>query len=822
MTVETSFYIDVILPIPLERMFTYTLSAPESHLIAPGMRVAVPFGKSKVYTGIAYRLHNTPPVAYEAKPIQQVLDEAPILKATQLAHWQWIANYYMCTLGEVVRSGVPSALLLESETLILPDRLDAVPDTELSDDGFLVIEALHHQASLRIKDVMDITGKKKVLPLVQQLVAQGLLRLQEEVQEKYRPKTEKYIRLHPYYQGEEALQALLENLERAPQQRKALLHYFSEYAQQGKPLKIKDFEQKSGVSMAVVRALIKKEIFETTTLQADRIIYQAGEESVAALTLNTSQTKALNDIQNSFLYKSVCLLHGVTGSGKTVVYLKLIQEVFERGGQVLYLLPEIALTAQLIHRLKVYFGNAVAVYHSKYSQNERVEVWNNVLAGNDSAKVIIGARSALFLPFADLKLIIVDEEHEQSFKKFDPAPRYHARDAAIYLAHLHEAKCLLGSATPSIESFDNAQKGKYGLATLPKRYGEVLLPEIVLVDLKEAYRKKRMKGHFSELLLNTIKTTIEQREQVILFQNRRGFAPVLECTTCGHVVQCPNCDVSLTYHHGKRQLRCHYCGYHTPMLQSCPACGNSTLDTKGFGTEQLQEEILELLPSARVARMDLDTTRGKYAYNRLISAFEAQELDILIGTQMVTKGLDFKNVGLVGIMNADALLNFPDYRAHERSFQLMVQVAGRAGRAHKQGQVLIQTYNPHHPVVQHVSDYRYKAFFEEQTVERQQFKYPPEIRMIKITLKHKDFNTLTEASDWFSASLKNVLTVKVLGPEAPLIPRIRNQYLMTILIKLPHSKKVSQLKKDIKRVQRSFDSIGKYRRVRVVYDVDHI
>jgi len=816
------YFLDVILPIPVERMFTYKISAEQRDCIRQGMRVAVPFGKSKIYTGIAFRAHAIPPVAYEAKEIHEILDDAPILNPTQLKHWQWIAEYYMCTLGEVVRAGIPSIFLLESETQILPHELGKVDEEKLTDNEFLIVEALHHQSSLQIKEIAEITGRKRVLPLINGLVQKGAIRLREQLHEKYRPKQIKYIRLSEAYASEQALESLLLTLERAPKQSQAILSYFSIQGKSKKPLKASELQKESGASKAVIKALVDKSVFEEYEIQTDRVIYEAHEKEVGDIQLNALQSDALQHIQKAFDANQVGLLHGVTSSGKTEVYIKLIERTLALGKQVLYLLPEIALTSQLINRLKAFFGNKIAVYHSRYSQNERVEVWQNVLQKNDRAHIVLGARSALFLPFSDLGLVIVDEEHEQSFKQFDPAPRYHARDTAIYLAKLHQAHCLLGSATPSIESYANALKGKYGLAEISRRYGDVLMPEVELVDIKEAYRKKRIQGHFSERLLVAMQEALEEGEQIILFQNRRGFAPVVECKTCGHSPQCPNCDVSLTFHQYRQQLRCHYCGYHVPMPKSCQACGNSTLDTKGFGTEQIQEELKQLLPEVRVGRMDFDTTRGKYAYEKLITAFEAQEMDILVGTQMITKGLDFRNVGLVGIMNADSLLNFPDYRAHERSFQLLVQVAGRAGRTKKRGRVLIQTYNPYHQVLQQVSNYEYAKFFQEQLYEREQFKYPPHIKMVRITLKDRDYTKLNEASAWFASSLRNVLGCTVLGPESPVISKIRNEYLRNILVKFNPLEPTAKAKKSIKRVEQSFDAISNFRSVKVVYDVDHI
>ena len=516
------------------------------------------------------------------------------------------------------------------------------------------------------------------------------------------------------------------------------------------------------------------------------------------------------------------MLHGITSSGKTEVYIKLLEDALNNGKQGLYLLPEIALTSQLINRLQAYFGNKVSVYHSKYSIHERVEVWNNVLNKKDKAQIVIGARSALFLPFSNLGLIVIDEEHEASYKQFDPAPRYHARDTAIVLANLQQSNCVLGSATPSIETYKNAKEGKYGLAVMKQRYGNVLMPAIELVDIKEATRKKKMKGHFSERLQQEIAQTLDDGEQIILFQNRRGFAPILECTTCGNSSQCPNCDVSLTYHQYKNELRCHYCGYHKALQLACEACGNATLDKKGFGTEQVQEELEALFPNAKVGRMDLDTTRGKFAYEKIITAFEQHEMDILVGTQMVTKGLDFRNVSLVGIMNADTLLNFPDYRAHERSFQLLTQVAGRAGRTKKRGKVLVQTYNPYHQILQQVSNTDFDKMYAEQLYEREQYKYPPELRIIKITLKDKDYNKLNEASDWFANSLRNVLNDTVLGPEFPVVSRIRRLYLKNIILKVQKNKSIAQTKNSIKRIEKSFNAISQYRSIKVVYNIDHI
>ncbi|MBT8187775.1 MAG: primosomal protein N' [Croceitalea sp.] len=816
------FFLDVVLPIPLERHFTYKITEEDAALIQLGMRIAVPFGKSKIYTALALKVHQNAPTAYEAKEIDQLLDDNPVVGKVQLQHWQWIAEYYMCTLGEVVRSGMPSALLLESETLVLPQNLEGFDDASLSDSEFLILEALRHQSSLRIREIADIIDRKHVLPIVNKLVKRQAVVLQETLSEQYSPKLVRYVKLGDNLEKEEQLEAVLNQLERAPKQHKALLALFHLKSQSKGHIKLKDLEKSSGVSKAVLKALLDKEILNDYFIRRDRVQFEEQQVTADEISLNDIQYTALDTINNGFNAKKVCLLHGVTSSGKTEVYIKLIDKVLKLGMQVLYLLPEIALTSQLIGRLNTYFGQRIAVYHSKYSLNERVEVWNNVNEKNAKAQLVIGARSALFLPFSQLGLIIVDEEHEASFKQFDPAPRYHARDAAIVLANLHGANCLLGSATPSIESYANTTNGKYVKAKIPRRYGDVLMPEMELVDIKDATRKKRMKGHFSERLIEEINQSLEAKEQVILFQNRRGFAPIVECTTCGHVAQCPNCDVSLTYHQHRKQLRCHYCGHHTQLLNTCQACGGSHLDTKGFGTEQVEEELTQLFPQVRTARMDLDTTRGKYAYEKIISAFEEHHIDILVGTQMVTKGLDFRNVGLVGVMNADSLLNFPDYRAHERSFQLITQVAGRSGRTAKRGKVLIQTYNPYHQILHQITNYDYEKMFEEQVYEREQFHYPPQIRIIRITLKSRDYNTLNEAADWFAGSLRNVLKAQVLGPEYPAVARVRNEYLKNILIKFSKQASMSQMKNGIKRIEQSFNAISQYRKVRLIYNVDHI
>lgn len=815
-----SFFIDVILPIPIQNLFTYGINKDEAAFLKPGMRVTVPFGKSKIYTALVYQVHQQTPSAYKTKEIEQILDERPIITPVQLQLWEWIASYYMCTLGEVMRAAVSRAFLLESETLVLLKKEVELDAVILSDEELLVVEALQLQSSLRIHEIQNILNKKAVLPLLYRLVDKNLLDIQEEVVEQYKPKLVKYVHINKAHNTEKGLKELLENLSSAPKQKDVIMHLFSLVSKTQKNIKFKELQEEAGVSTSVIKALVDKNILEEFTIQKDRVTYE-GEAANAIKQLSKHQQAAFESIKKSFADNEVTLLHGVTSSGKTEVYVKLIKEFIEKGQQVLYMLPEIALTTQLITRLQFYFADKVSVYHSKYSTNERVEVWHNVLQKKDKAQIIIGARSSLFLPFQDLGLVIVDEEHEPSYKQFSPAPRYHARDTAIVLANLHKAKVLLGSATPALETYYNAKDKKYALVEMTERYAEVALPDIELISLRESYHKKRMQGHFSTTLVEAITEVLSKGEQVLLFQNRRGFSPTVECLTCGHSPQCPNCDVSLTYHQHKRQLRCHYCGYHIAMLEACMACGSAQLDTKGLGTQQIETELKALFPDKNIARMDQDTTKGKHAYEKLIEGLEEGEIDIMVGTQMLAKGLDFRNISLVGVMNADSLLNFPDFRAHERSFQLLLQVAGRAGRTEKQGKVIIQTFNPQHAVLQQVVHHNYAEMFAIQLKERFDFKYPPYFRLIKITVKDRKYIKMESAAIWLSQSLRNVFKEHILGPEQPPVGRIRNEYLTNILVKIPKNQSLNKTKGIIRKIERTFLSIKEYSSVKVTIDVDN-
>lgn len=814
------FYVDVILPLPIRQLYSYQINETQADYLQQGMRVVVPFGKSKVYTAIVVQIHNQTP-AYPTKEIDHILDEKPIITNLQLTIYEWISNYYMCSIGEVIKTMLPSSFLLESETMI--ERTSQSIDTkQLSDNEFLIYEALGHISSLTTREISKIIDKKNPIAIIKSLVEKQAIRLTEKIHEKYQPKMVRYIRIKEEYQTNEALKSLLESLStRAVEQKKLLMAFFVMQSERYPFIKANDLLTRSGVSSNTLLALIKKNVFEEYYLQTDRISFAEATESMRKL--SESQQFAFDEINRYFQEKSVVVLHGVASSGKTEIYIKLIEKTLSEGKQALLLLPEIAISVQLISRLERIFGNQMSVYHSKYTINERTEVWNNMLEQSQKTQLIIGVQQAIGLPFAKLGLIIVDEEHDVSYKQSEVSPRFQARDTALVLAMQYKAKVVLGSATPSAETYYNVQIGKYAYVPLRERFGSVLLPNIELIDIKDKSKRKQMNGHFSNTLIEAIEQTLAQKKQVILFQNRRGYAPLVLCNTCGYIPQCPNCDVSLTYHQLQKRLRCHYCGHSTSVPQTCIACGSTELDMKGVGTEQIEEELNRLFPEARIVRMDKDTTRGKYGYEKIIYQFENFESDILIGTQMVSKGLDFPNVGLVGVMNADTLIHLPDFRSCERSFQLLTHIAGRSGRHKEQGKVLIQTYNPFASVLQQVVKYQYDTMIKEVLHERKDFHYPPFTKLIRITFKHKDLQKLEEASEWFSQSLRNVLlgsVVEVLGPEFPSISRIRNEYIKHLLIKFPQSISPSVVKKHLQRVENSFFSIGAYRSMYVSYNVD--
>ncbi|MFQ3341590.1 MAG: primosomal protein N' (replication factor Y), partial [Flavobacteriaceae bacterium] len=675
----TNGFVDVLLPLALPKSYTYKITEAQALNLAPGYRVAVPFGKRKIYTALVTKVHNVAPQTYDSKPIAIVLDEVAIVTHFQLDFWKWMASYYMCTQGEIMRACLPAALMIESETLLV--KCEATEDqlAALSDAQYLVYEALQKQ-SLTLDEISKITDRKQVMSLVFGMLEEGVAMIDQRLEEKFKPKKIRYVKLSEAYHDESKLQTLFELLKKAPKQLSLVMGVFSDGSTFKKWQKVADLKTKTGATSSHIKALLDRGVFEENYQEEHRILIRKQQDQDALKKLSPAQKIALNEIEVALETKNVVLFEGVTSSGKTEVYIKLIEEQLLKGKQVLYLLPEISLTSQIVNRLAARFGMQVEVYHSKFSIHERTEVWHKVLAADGKGQVIVGARSSVLLPFKSLGLVIVDEEHENSYKQFDPAPRYQARDSAIYLANIMNAKVLLGSATPSIETAENVRNKKYGWVTLTERYGGVSLPSIELVDLKEAHRKKEMKGMFSNQLIHAINETLSAGKQVILFQNRRGYAPISECTSCGHSPQCIQCDVSLTFHQTHQKLRCHYCGYNIPMPTQCHACGMPSLTTKGVGTQQIEEQIKVIFPETNVGRMDWDSTRGKWGFETIINAFMEERIQILVGTQMVVKGLDFKNVLLVGVINADHVLNFPDFRAHERSYQMLCQVAGRAGR----------------------------------------------------------------------------------------------------------------------------------------------
>ncbi|HRG38885.1 MAG TPA: primosomal protein N' [Bacteroidia bacterium] len=837
---RTTYFVDVILPLAVPNLYTYRVPYELNEQIAIGKRVVVQFGKGKLYTALIRVIHENPPKQYTAKYLDSVLDEHPIVNSFQFELWDWMSNYYMCTIGEVMVAALPGALRLASETKVVMNPSFEGQSAELSDKEFLIMEALELRNVLSLSDVSEIIEQQTVYSIIKSLIEKGAILIQEELKEKFKPKIESFVRMTAYADDEENLKAIFSSLEKkAAKQLEVLIAYINlskRYAKEKQEVKKSAILQMVTGGEGAINALVRKNVFEIYEREVGRFSKSVQASKISSL--NELQQHVFQSIEQQFGWnpsaektpeKDVVLLHGVTSSGKTEIYVKLIEQAISKGKQVLYLLPEIALTAQIINRLQKYFGDVVGVYHSKFNENERVEIWNAVLRNSKETsvstaqfKLIIGARSALFLPFHNLGLVIVDEEHDTSYKQYDPAPRYNARDAAIYLAHIHKTKTLLGSATPGIESYYNAQEGKYGFAELQKRFGGVQMPEILIADVKEATQKKMMKSHFSPLLLDTISLALEKKEQVILFQNRRGFAPQLECNTCAWVPQCVNCDVSLTYHKASNQLRCHYCGYSVKPPSKCAACGDTDLKMKGFGTEKIEEELAIFYPKAKIMRMDLDTTRSKFAHQHIIQDFEERNIDILVGTQMVTKGLDFDNVSLVGILNADSMLNFPDFRSFERSFHLMAQVSGRAGRKEKRGKVIIQTHNPEHSIIQEVIANNYLSMYTSQLLDRKNFDYPPFYRLIELTVIHKDQNMVNAAAKDLADALRKHFGKRILGPEYPIVSRIRNLYHKNILIKLEREASAVTAKKIISDLLTQFKASSDYKSVRMQVDVDPV
>jgi primosomal protein N' (replication factor Y) len=825
MAERKTFFVNVILPIPVHKEFTYRVPFEMNDSIIIGGRVIVPFGKSKLLTGIVSKIQETAPSDYQAKYIEHVLDETPIITKEQYHFWQWISTYYMAPIGDVMNAALPSNFKLASETKIVlhPDfdgKLDYLDARELE-----IVETLDIRETLDLKEISEIIGIKTVQPIIKKMMERRIVLAVEELNDKFVPKTAVYILLGPEVQTEEDLNEKINFLESKKSTEKQLEILL---------ILLRDGNYSNNQLQPVLRkSLLENEISPSTlnTMEKNGLIIQQRIEisrfsrkednQEGFKKLSESQFKALEEINESFLQYNTTLLHGVTGSGKTEIYVQLIQEQLDLGKQVLFLLPEIALTTQLIQRLSAYFGEQIGVYHSKFNQNERVEIWNHVLNNNPSKfRIVLGARSSVFLPFQELGLIIVDEEHESSFKQYDPSPRYNARDSAIVLAHYYKAKVLLGSATPAMETFYNAKNGKYGYVELTNRFGGLSLPEVFCADVKKERRQKSMQSHFTLFLVDAIREALNRNEQIILFQNRRGYTPLWSCEICNWTPKCKNCDVSLTYHKQTNTLKCHYCSYGTPPIGSCACCGSNRLKMLGFGTEKVEDDLAIIFPDKTIKRLDLDSTRSKNAYENILGDFENRKIDILIGTQMVSKGLDFDNVSLVGILDADMLLNRPHFRAFERAYQLMSQVAGRSGRKAKRGKVIIQTGDPDHWVIQKVINHDYVGFYTDEILERKNYFYPPFYKMIEFTLKHKDEHLLDKASMDFALSLRETFKERVLGPEFPVVRRIQNLYLKSIKLKLEKDASDKKVKERIQQLIDAFYSVPLNKSIRIVVDVD--
>ena len=821
---RTTLFVNVLLPLPVAGYFTYRVPFDFNDEVETGKRVVVQFGKKKVYTALIHSVTEKAPKV-ETKYILGVLDLKPVANEFQFRLWEWMASYYCCTVGEVMNAALPSALKLASES-----KVRIVPGVELStkilsEKEYNLLRALKENGALSITDASRFADLVKIIPLIHNLIEKGYIVTEEEIRDRFTPKTLSFIKLTDAYSSEEQLQQIYNKLEqKAPKQLDLLIEYIQlSKIMSANPVEVsrKELFARIDDGASKFKALEKKGVFEEYDKEISRLNYRQATHTAESIMLTSEQSRALQEITDSFTAKNVTLLHGVTSSGKTEIYIKLIRQMLDEGKQVLYLLPEIALTSQIINRLQKYFGNEVGVYHSRYNENERVEIWQHVAGtGSQSFNVLLGARSAMFLPFNNLGLIIIDEEHDASYKQYDPAPRYNARDAAVFLASMHGVKVLLGSATPAIESFYNASQGKYGISSLSERFGGLLLPQIKLVNLKEEHRKKTMQSIFSSALIREIEAALAANEQVILFQNRRGFSLHIDCENCGWIPHCVQCDVSLVYHKNQNQLRCHYCGYTTRIPDKCPDCGHTHLVMKGFGTEKIEEELSLIFPAARISRMDLDTTRSRFAHQKLIAAFEERKVDILVGTQMVTKGLDFDHVSLVGILNADSLLSYPDFRAFERGFQLMAQVAGRAGRKNKQGKVLIQAFNPSHPILGMVLEHNYEAMYLSQLTEREKFNYPPFCRIVQLSLRHVNADLINKAADELAKTLRGLFGKRVLGPEYPTVSRIRNQYLKNILLKFEKGIPLPKAKDEIRNAIIKLNANPEYKQVRVLIDVD--
>ncbi len=816
-------FADVILPLPLYRYFTYRIPEEMQGRLRQGHRVIVSFGRSKFYTAIVVALHDIEPDGYEVKEIATLLDDEPIVLRTQLKFWQWIAEYYLCSVGDVYKAALPSGLKLESETsLTINNDYEEDVDDRLTEREVVLLQALAGQGRLTVQEIEKATGLRNTLPVLRKLVEREAIFVSEQMRANYKPKTEVCVRLTFEQGNHEALRRAFDLVGRAKLQETLLLSFLdlSHFMQKGCCIEVSRSEllTRADVSPAVLAGLVNKGVMETYKREVSRFA-PTMRQCIELPQLSSEQSHALNEIYDNFRNKTVTLLHGVTSSGKTEIYIHIIDNLLQQGRQVLYLVPEIALTTQLTDRLQRVFGDKLLIYHSRFSDNERVEIWHKMLRSREP-RVVLGVRSSIFLPFHNLGFVIVDEEHEPSYKQYDPAPRYHARNAAIVLAGMYGAKVLLGSATPSIESYYNALTGKYGLVELLVRYSNNPLPEVQTIDMREQRRKRQVKGNFSQALIDAMQGALKREEQIILFQNRRGFAPMVECRECAWIPKCTQCDVSLTYHKRDNRLVCHYCGYSCEIPHVCPACLQATIEVRGFGTERIEEDVEQMFPEVKMARMDLDTTRSRNAYQEIIDDFASGKSKILVGTQMVTKGLDFDRVSVVGILSADTMLSFPDFRAHERAFQMMSQVAGRSGRGKSRGEVLLQTSQPDLPVIQQVIAHDYLSMYHDQVAQRQQFGYPPFTRLVYIYLKHRDEAVLDTLSQQYATLLRKVFGERVLGPDNPPVARIQSLYIRKIMLKVEITASMSQVKDLLRKIYENSLTDPRFKQLTLYYDVD--
>ena len=843
---RVTLFAEILLPLPIPGTYTYRIPFELNQKARVGQRAEVQFGKTKIMSGLIISLTEEVPDCTSIKYLLDILDDDPVVNENQLKLWRWIASYYLCYLGDVMQVALPSALKLSSESKIMLSEDFQLDSMTLSDNEYLIVEALQIQPQLTITEVSKIIGYKKIMPLVKTMIEKKIVVMQEELQQKYKAKYERYVRLSNTYRSDDAMRELMDTLsKRAYKQLELLMAFFVLGGSADNDVLASDLLKKANVTSSILATLVDKGVFDSYQKRVSRLKEYEALTDVSTINLTEKQQEAFDNIHKGFEEDKPVLLHGVTASGKTEIYIKLIQEAIDEGKQVLYLLPEIALTEQIINRLKKYFGDRVGVYHSRYDNNERVEIWQQVMnfrsqqstangqqlltsevqkpkAKSLSSKyqIIIGSRSAVFLPFTDLGLIIVDEEHDSSFKQIDPAPRYSARDLAALMSKMFHARLLLGSATPSFESYYNARQNKYHLVTLSERYGGVEMPEIIVNDLRVETRRKTLQANFGSALIEAMNKTLEEKNQVILFQNRRGFSLRIECEHCNYIPQCINCDVSLIYHKNQNILKCHYCGYTTSVPTECPSCRSTDLKMHGFGTERIEDDLKVIFPDANSARLDLDTTRTKNSYQFILEQFQNKETNILVGTQMVTKGLDFDSVKVVGILNADNMLTFPDFRAYERSFQLMEQVSGRAGRKGDKGKVIIQTYQPQHPVILNVMTHDYVKFYEEQMPIRRQFNYPPYSRLVMVRLKDVDEQKLNKAANELAKIFRQVFRENLLGPEYPVVSRVKNQYIKQMLIKINKDLNSTKVKEFINKTIEDFKHNNDFKSVKIQIDVD--